>query len=126
MEPPTVTSETIEEATTYEESSKSKKRKMPKTKKTLPRALFTIFKNQGFTDFIRDKVQDPSLANRWTDKDIQNYIAQNCNKIKNPNKRNVGVSAGKHPRSVASISAAKAGVQKPQRRHRFRPGTVAL
>ena len=47
MEPPTVTSETIEEATTYEKSSKPKKRKMPKTKKTLPRALFTIFKNQG-------------------------------------------------------------------------------
>ena len=63
MEPPTVTSETNEEATTYEKSSKSKKRKMPKTKKTLPRALFTIFKNQGFTDFIRDKVQDPTLAN---------------------------------------------------------------
>ena len=126
MEPPTVTSETIKEATTYEKSSKSKKRKMPKTKKTLPRALFTIFKNQGFTDFIRDKVQDPTLANQWTDKDIQNYIAQNSNKIKNPNKRNVGVSAGKHLRSVASISAAKAGVQKPQRRHRFSPGTVAL
>ena len=71
-------------------------------------------------------MQDPSLANRWTDKDIKNYIAQNHNKIKNPNKRNVGASAGKHPRSVASISAARAGVQKPQRRHRFRPGTVAL
>ena len=126
MEPPTVTSETIEEATTYEKSSKSKKRKMPKTKKTLPRALFTIFENQGFTDFIRDKVQDPNLPNRWSDKDIQNYISQNHNKIKNPNKRNVGVSAGKHSRSVASISAARAGVQKPQRRHRFRPGTVAL
>ena len=126
MEPPPVTSETIEEATTYEKSSKPKKRKMPITKKTLPRALFTIFKNQGFTDFIRDKVQDPSLANQWTDKDIQNYVAQNHNKIKNPNKRNVGVLAGKHPRSVASISAVKAGVQKPQRRHRFRPGTVAL
>ena len=125
MEPPTVTSETIEEATIYEKPKKSKK-KMPKTKKTLPRTLFTIFKNQGFTDFIRDKVQDPNLPSRWSDKDIQNYIAQNRNKIKNPNKRNVGVLAGKHPRSVASISAARAGVQKPQKRHRFRPGTVAL
>ena len=53
MEPPTVTSETVEEATIYEKPKQSKK-KMPKTKKTLPRALFTIFENQGFTDFIRD------------------------------------------------------------------------
>ena len=125
MEPPTVHSETIEEATIYEKPKKSKK-KMPKTKKTLPRALFTIFENQGFTDFIRIKMQDPNLPSRWSDKNIQNYIAQNCNKIKNQNKRNVGVLAGKHPRSVASISAARAGVQKPQRRPGFRPGTVAL
>ena len=62
MEPPTVTSETVEESTIYEKPEKSKKT-MPKTKKTLPRALFTIFKNQGFTDFIRDKVQDPNLPN---------------------------------------------------------------
>ena len=62
MEPPTVTSETVEESTIYEKPKKPKK-KMPKTKKTLPRALFTIFKNQGFTDFIRDKVQDPNLPN---------------------------------------------------------------
>ena len=74
----------------------------------------------------KTKCRIQNLANRWSDKDIQNYIAQNRNKIKNPNKRNVGVSAGKHPRSVASITAARAGVQKPQRRHRFRPGTVAL
>ena len=125
MELPTVTSETVEEATIYEKPKQSKK-KMPKTKKTLPRALFTIFKNQGFTDFIRNKVQDPNLPNRWTDKDIQTYIAQNRNKIKNPNKRNVGVSPGKHPRSVGSIAKAKAKVQKPERRHQFRPGTVAL
>ena len=66
MEPPSVTSETIKEATTYEKSSEHRKskKKMPKTKKTLPRALFTIFENQGFTDFIRDKVQDPNLLNR--------------------------------------------------------------
>ena len=107
MEPPTVTSETVEEATIYKKPKQLKKR-MPKTKKTLPRALFTIFENQGFTDFIRDKVQDPNLSNQWTDKDIQTYIAQNRNKIKNPNKRNVGVSAGKHPRSVGSIAEAKA------------------
>ena len=62
MEPPTVTSETVEEATIYEKPKQLKK-KMPKTKKTLPRALFTIFENQGFTDFIRDKVQDPNLPN---------------------------------------------------------------
>ena len=109
MELPTVTSETVEEATIYEQPKKAK-RKMPETKKTLPRALFTIFKNQGFTEFIQEKVQDPSLANRWTDKDIQNYIAQNHNKIKNPNKRNVEVSAGKQPRSATSISAARAGI----------------
>ena len=42
MELPTVTSETVEEATIYEQPKKAK-RKMPKTKKTLPRALFTIF-----------------------------------------------------------------------------------
>ena len=125
MELPTVTSETVKEATIYERPEQSKK-KMPKTKKTLPRALFTIFENQGFTDFIREKVQDPNLLNRWTDKDIQTYIAQNRNKIKNPNKRNVGVSAGKHPRSVGSITEARAKVQKPERRQRFRPGTVAL
>ena len=53
-------------------------------------------------------MQDPNLANQWTDKDIQTYIAQNCNKIKNPNKRNVGVLAGKQPRSVGSIAEAKA------------------
>ena len=125
MEPLTVTSETVEEATIYEKPKKSKK-KMPKTKKTLPRALFTIFKNQGFTEFIQEKVQDPTLPNKWTDKDIQTYIAWNLNKIKNPNKRNVGMSAGKQPRSVKSIAEAKAGVQKPERRHQFRPGTVAL
>ena len=125
MELPTVTSETVKEATIYERSKQSKK-KMPKMKKTLPRALFTIFENQGFTDFIREKVQDPNLPNRWTDKDIQTYIAQNRNKIKNPNKRNVGVSAGKHPKRVGSITEARAKVQKPERRHRFRPGTVAL
>ena len=116
MEPPTVTSETVEEATIYEKPKKSKK-KMPKTKKTLPRALFTIFENQGFTEFIREKVKDPTLPNKWMDKDIQTYIAQNHNKIKNPNKRNVGMSARKQPRSVKSIAEAKAGVQKPERRH---------
>ena len=125
MELPTVTSETVEEATIYEQPKKAKRR-MPKTKKTLPRTLFTIFKNQGFTEFIWEKVQDPSLANKWTDKDIQNYIVQNCNKIKNPNKRNVGVYAGKQPRSATSIAAARDGVQKPERKHQFRPGTVAL
>ena len=116
MRPPTVTSETVKEATIYEKPKKSKK-KMPKTKKTLPRALFTIFENQGFREFIWEKVQDLILPNKWTDKDIQTYIAQNCNKIKNPNKRNVGMSAGKQPRSVKSIAEAKAGVQKPERRH---------
>ena len=65
MELPTVTSETVKEATIYERPKQSKK-KMPKMKKTLPRALFTIFENQGFTDFIREKVQDPNLPNRWT------------------------------------------------------------
>ena len=99
---------------------------MPKTKKTLPRALFTIFENQGFTEFIREKVQDPTLPNKWMDKDIQTYIAQNSNKIKNPNKRNVGMLAGRQPRSVKSIVEARAGVQKSERRHRFRPGTVVL
>ena len=62
----------------------------------------------------------------WTEKDIQNYISQNRNKIKDPNKRNVEVSAGKQPRSVTSIAAARAGVQKPERRHQFRPVTMAL
>ena len=38
MEPPTVTSETIQEATTYEKHSKSEKskKKMARTKRTLP------------------------------------------------------------------------------------------
>ena len=75
MELPTVTSETVEEATIYEQPKKTKRR-MPKTKKTLPRALFTIFKNQGFTEFIWERVQDPSLPNKWTEKDIQNYICR--------------------------------------------------
>ena len=52
MELPTITSETVEEATIYKQPKKAKRR-MPKTKKTLPRALFTIFKNQGFTEFIQ-------------------------------------------------------------------------
>ena len=77
MELPTVTSETIEEATTYEKSSKPKKKRMARTKRMLPKALFTIFENQGFTDFIRQRVQDPALQYPWTDKDIQNYISQN-------------------------------------------------
>ena len=95
-------------------------------KRTLPKALAMIFENQGFTDFIWQRVQDPALKYPWTEKDIQNYISQNRNKIKNPSKRNVGVSAGKQPRSMTSIAAARAGVQKPERKHRFRPGTVAL
>ena len=85
-----------------------------------------IFENQGFTDFIRQRVQDPALKYPWTEKDIQNNISQNRKKIKNPSKRNVGVSAGKQPRSATSIAAATASVQKPQKTHRFRPGTVAL
>ena len=119
MELPTVTSETIKEATIYEKPSKSEKskKKMARTKRTLPKALATIFDNQGFTDFIRQRVQDPALKYPWTEKDIQNYISQNRNKIKNPNRRNVGVSAGKQPRSAASIAAATASVQKPQRPH---------
>ena len=54
MEPPTVTSETIEEATTYKKPSKSEKskKKMARMKRTLPKALAMIFENQGFTDFI--------------------------------------------------------------------------
>ena len=46
MEPPTVTSETIKEATTYEKSSKPKKKRMARTKRTLPKALLTIFETK--------------------------------------------------------------------------------
>ena len=52
MEPPTVTSETIKEATIYEKPSKKSKKKMARTKRTLLQALATIFENQWFTDFI--------------------------------------------------------------------------
>ena len=90
---------------------------MARTKRTLPKALAMIFENQGFTDFIQQRVQDPALKYPWTEKDIQNYILQNGNKIKNPDKRNVGVLAGKQPRSAASIAAATASVQKPQKSH---------
>ena len=48
MEPPTVTSETVEEATIYEKPKKSKK-KMSKTKKTLPRKsrFHRFYQRQG-------------------------------------------------------------------------------
>ena len=52
MEPPTVTPETIEEATIYKKPSKKPKKKMARTKRTLPQVLANIFENQGFTDFI--------------------------------------------------------------------------
>ena len=130
----TVISETVAEATTYEPISSPEStvstvqydnsstfEEMARTKTTLPKALYDIFVNMGFTEFIRQRVQDPQLKNPWTDAQIQKYIRDHRHLIKNKNKRNVGVTASKQPRGNGQAPAG--GVQKP---HRYRPGTVAL
>ena len=128
-----VISETVAEATTYEPISSpesiastvqyEKSEGMARTKRTLPKALNDIFVNMGFTEFIRQRVQDPALKEPWTDAQIQKYIAENRHRIKNKNRRNVGVAANKQPRGNGAAQLPAGGVQKP---HRFRPGTVAL
>ena len=129
----TVISETIAETTTYEpispaESDSTVKydnswtfEEMARIKRTLPRALHKIFIKEGFTDAIKNAVQNPALKQPWTDQHIQTFIQQNRHKIKNPRKKNVGVTAAKQPRGGNGAPAG--GVQKT---HRFRPGTVAL
>ena len=90
----TVISETITEATTYEPISPTGStstvnydtswtfEEMARTKRTLPRALYKIFIKEGFTDAIKNAVQNPNLKQPWTDQNIQTYIQQNRHKIK--------------------------------------------
>ena len=104
----------------------------PNIRKLLTKRQTQIFENKGFSEKILREVMNPKLKSPWTVKDIHDYIDR-YNARHPDKKKTYPLLSGKQPRKQFATknpvkkSTPQSGVgDEPKRKHRYRPGTVAL